>query len=180
MDQLTKADHEELACQTGRQLLRNKRHSTDLPGDSERPSPGMWGPEALAGPAFSSHSGPSEQLGSEARRSWASLPPLPLAVVQLISCVRLFVTPRTAARQASLSFTKSLSLLKLLSIESMIPSNNLVLCHPLLLNPSIPFSSCPQSFPTSGSFPMGCFFASGGQRIGASASASVLPVNIQG
>ena len=57
--------------------------------------------------------------------------------VQLISCVRLFATPRTAACQASLSITNSRSLLKLLSIKSEIPSNYLILCCPLLLLPSI-------------------------------------------
>ena len=60
-----------------------------------------------------------------------------LVVVQLLSRVRLFVTPWTAARQASLSIAISQSLLKLMSIESVIPSNHLVLCHPLLLLPSI-------------------------------------------
>ena len=57
--------------------------------------------------------------------------------VQSLSRVWLFVTPWTAARQASLSFTTSLNLLKLVSIESMMPSNHLILCHPLLLLPSI-------------------------------------------
>ena len=57
--------------------------------------------------------------------------------VQSLSCVRLFVTPWTAARQASLSFTNSQSLLKLMSIESVMPSNHLILCRPLLLLPSI-------------------------------------------
>ena len=57
--------------------------------------------------------------------------------VQLLSCVWLFVTPQTAARQASLSFTISQSLLKLRSIESVMPSNHLILCHPLFLLPSI-------------------------------------------
>ena len=56
--------------------------------------------------------------------------------VQSLSCVRLFVTPWTAARQTSLSIFNSQSLLKLMSIESMMPSNHLILCHPLLL-PSI-------------------------------------------
>ena len=67
-----------------------------------------------------------------------------LAVVQLLSCVRLFATPWTAARQASLSFTISQSLLKLVSIESVMPSNYLILCLPLLLPsifPSIRFFS---------------------------------------
>ena len=60
-----------------------------------------------------------------------------LSSVQLLSCVWLFVTPWTAARQASLSITNSRSLLKLMSIESVMPSNRLVLCRPLLLPPSI-------------------------------------------
>ena len=53
-------------------------------------------------------------------------------------------------------------------------------CHPTISSSVIPFSSCPQSFPASGSFPMSWFFVSCGQRIGASAPASVLPMNIQG
>ena len=57
--------------------------------------------------------------------------------VQLLSGVRLFVTPWTAACQASLSTTKSWSLLKLMSIKSVMPSNHLILCYPLLLLPSI-------------------------------------------
>ena len=67
-----------------------------------------------------------------------------LFVVQLLSRVRCFVTPWTAAHQASLSFTISWSLLKLMSIESVMPSNHLILCHPLLLPsifPSIRFFS---------------------------------------
>ena len=57
--------------------------------------------------------------------------------VQSLSSVRLFATPWTAARQASLSITNSQSSLKLMSIESVMPSNHLILCHPLLLLPSI-------------------------------------------
>ena len=57
--------------------------------------------------------------------------------VQLLSRVQLFVTPWTAACQASLSITNSQSLLKLTSIESVMPSNHLILCHPLLLPPSV-------------------------------------------
>ena len=57
--------------------------------------------------------------------------------VQLLNCVQLFATPWTAARQASLSITNSWSLLKLMSIESVMPSNHLILCRPLLLPPSI-------------------------------------------
>ena len=58
-------------------------------------------------------------------------------LVQLLSCVQLFVTPWTAACQASLSITNSQSLLKLISILSVMPSNHLILCHPLHLLPSI-------------------------------------------
>ena len=60
-----------------------------------------------------------------------------VAVVQSLTRVRLFATPWTAARQASLSFTSSRSLLKLTSIESVMASNHLILCFPLLLPPSI-------------------------------------------
>ena len=95
-----------------------------------------------------------------------------VVVFQLLSCVQLFGTPWTAARQASLSFTIPQSLLKLMSIESMTPYNHLILC--------LPFSSCPQSFPASGSFLVSQLFESGGQSTGASASASVLPMNVQG
>ena len=63
-------------------------------------------------------------------------PPV-VAVVELLSCVQLFATPWTAARQASLSITNSWSLLKLMSIESVVPSNLLILCRPLLLLPSV-------------------------------------------
>ena len=90
-----------------------------------------------------------------------------VAVVQLLSCVRLFVTPLTAARQASLSITNSWSLLRLMSIEAVMPSKHLLLCHPLFLLPSL--------FPTVRSFPLSWFIASGGQSIGASALASILP-----
>ena len=62
---------------------------------------------------------------------------LSVCSVQLLSCVQLFVTPWTAARQASLSITKSRSLLKLMSIELVMPSIHLILCRPLLLPPSI-------------------------------------------
>ena len=62
---------------------------------------------------------------------------LQFSSVQLLSCVRLFATPWTAARQASLSITNFRRLLKLMSIESVMPSNHLILCRPLLLLPSI-------------------------------------------
>ena len=80
------------------------------------------------------------------------------------------VSPGTAACQASLSFAISRSLLKLTSIASVMLSNRLILC--------VPFS-CPQSFSASGCFSMSQYFPLGGQSSGASASASVLPMNIQ-
>ena len=88
--------------------------------------------------------------------------------VPLLSRVWLFATPWTAAHQASLSITNSS---KLMSIELMMPSNKLILCHPL--------SSCLKSFPTSGSFQMNQLFSSGGQSIGVSASTLLLPMNTQ-
>ena len=60
-----------------------------------------------------------------------------IVIVQSLSHIQTFVTSWTAARQSSLSFTISRSLLKLMSIESVMPSNHLILCHPLLLLPSI-------------------------------------------
>ena len=98
-------------------------------------------------------------------------------VVQLLSCVRLFAAPRTAACRASLSFTISWSLLKLMFIELMMDDDGWW-CHPTISSSVAPFSSCPQSFPKSGSFSMSRFFTLGDKSIGAS-SASVLPMNIQ-
>ena len=93
------------------------------------------------------------------------------SVNQFSLCVRLIVTPWSAVCQTSLSITNSWNLLKLISIESVMPSNYLILCRPLLLLPSI--------FPASGSFQMSQLFASGGQSIGVSVLASILPVNTQ-
>ena len=93
--------------------------------------------------------------------------------VQSLSHVQLFVTQWTAACQASMSFTIFRSLPKLMSIKLVMPSNYLVLSHPLLLLPLI--------FPSLRVFsPVSWPFTSGGQRIGAPASASVLPMNIKG
>ena len=92
--------------------------------------------------------------------------------VQSLSWVWLYLTPWTTALQATLSITNSQSLPKLMSIESVMPSNHFILCHP--------FSSRLESFPASGSFPMSQFFSSGGQNIGVSASTSLLPMNTQG
>ena len=91
-----------------------------------------------------------------------------LSSVQSLSRVRLFATQWIAARQASLSITNSRSSLTLTSIESVMPSS------------VVPFSSCPQSIPASGSFPMSQLFAWVGQRTGVSALASFLPKKSQG
>ena len=92
--------------------------------------------------------------------------------VQSLSHVQLFVTPWTAALQASLFITNSRSLLKLMSIELVMPSNHLILCRP-------PFSSRLQSYQAPESFQMSQLFASGGQSIGVSTSTSALPMNTQ-
>ena len=91
--------------------------------------------------------------------------------VQLLSRVRLFVTPWTAAHQASLSITNSRA------CSDSRPSS--WWCHPTISSSVFPFSSHLQSFPASGSFPMSQFFASSGQSTEVSASASVLPMNSQ-
>ena len=93
--------------------------------------------------------------------------------VQLLSHVQLFATPWIAALQASLSITNS---------TPRVSSNSCPLsrwCHPAISPSVVPFSSCTQSLPASGSFPMNQLFAWGGQSIGVSASASVLPMNTQ-
>ena len=89
-------------------------------------------------------------------------------------------TPWTAAHQISLSFTISLGLLKLMSIELVMQSNHLTLCPPPTPLPPTTFSSCPQSFSPSEYFPISQFYSSGDQRTAASTLAPVLPINIQG
>ena len=93
------------------------------------------------------------------------------SLVQKLSHVWLFVTPWTAARQAALSITNSQSLLKLMSIKTLMPSNHLVLCHPLLLLPSI--------FPSIRVFSSESVLHIRWPNIGVSASASVLPMSVQ-
>ena len=90
---------------------------------------------------------------------------------QLLSHVQIFATPWTTACQASLPITNSWSPPKLMSIESVMPSNHLILYHPFLLLPS--------TFPSFRVFSSE-FFTSGDQRIRVSVSASVLPMNIPG
>ena len=96
-----------------------------------------------------------------------------IVVVQSLSHVRLFATPWTAAHQVSLSFTISQSWLKLMSIETVMSSNFLILCCPLLLLPSI----FPGQHPC---LPVSQLFASDGQSIRVLPSASVLPMHIRG
>ena len=106
------------------------------------------------------------------------LKPLPvnnfcrIVVARSLSRVWLSVTPWTTAHQVSSFFTVSWSLLRFMSIESVM--------HPTISSFVAPFSFCPQSFSASGSFPVSQLFTSGGQSIVASASASVLPMTIQG
>ena len=89
-------------------------------------------------------------------RTWmVRLPSFLFVAIQSLNWVQLFVTPWTAARQASLSSIISRSLLRLMSIESVMYSNHFILCCPLFL--------LLQSFPASGSFPMSWLFASGGK-----------------
>ena len=95
-----------------------------------------------------------------------------VSLVQLLSRIRLFATPWTAAHQASLSITNYWSLLKLMSTMSMMPSNHLILCHPLLPWPSI--------FPSIKVFSNEPVLWSGGQSIGVSDSASVLSMKYSG
>ena len=100
--------------------------------------------------------------------------PQTFSSVQSLSRIQLFATPWTAARQASL--------LRRPSPTPRAYSNSCPLswwCHPTILSSVVPFSSCLQSFPASGSFQMSQFFTSGSQSIGVSASASVPPMNIQ-
>ena len=87
-----------------------------------------------------------------------------IVVVKLLSHVQLFMTPQTVACQGLLSSIISQSLFGFMSIESVMPSNHFILCHP--------FSSCLQSYPAPGSFPMSQLYVSGGQSTRASASLS--------
>ena len=109
-----------------------------------------------------------QTVGRESKTASALLPPLG---VQVLSHVQLFVTPWMIAHQAPLSLTISQSLLECMSIELVMLSNHFILCRPLILLSSI--------LPSIRIFSKSQFLASGGQSIGAAASASVLPMNIQ-
>ena len=102
------------------------------------------------------------------KRCWLSLRAKKFRSVQSFSHVRLFATPWT---QASLSITNSQACSDSCPLSQW--------SHPTISSFAIPFSSCLQSFPASGSFPIGQFFTSSSHSIGVSASASVLPMNIQ-
>ena len=158
------------SCGTWAQLLRGM---WDLP----RPGIEPMSP-ALAG-GFQSTVPPGKLSASFLKVTFSSVQ------FSSLSHVWLFVTPWTAACQASLTITNSQSLLKLMSssqwchpaISSLRPLS--WWCHPTISSSVVPFSSCPQSLPPSGSFLMSQFFASGGQSIRASASVSVLLMSIQ-
>ena len=99
-----------------------------------------WQPTPVSLPGespWASHESPEEPGRLQSMESQRVVSSVQLTSVQSLSHVRLFVTPWTAARQASLFNTNSQSPPKLMSIESMMPSNHLILCRPLLLLPSI-------------------------------------------
>ena len=102
------------------------RSGLPFPSPGDIPNPGI----KPRSPALQADSLPLSYEGSPKSETQFSL-------IQSLSCVRLFVNPWTAACQASLSITNSRSLPKLMSIESVMPSNHLILCRPLLLLPSI-------------------------------------------
>ena len=116
-------------------------------------------------PLHNHQSTDSHIIDEESTQGWR------FSSVHPLSRVQLFATPWNAACQASLSITNSQNLLKFMSSRQW----RLL----TILYSVVPFSSCLQSFPPSGSFPMSHFFLSGGQSIGTSASTSVLPMNTQ-
>ena len=101
----------------------------------------------------------------------AGLDEVQFSLVQLLSHVQLFVTPGSVARQASLSITNSRSLLKLMSIKSVMPSNHFILCHPLLFLPAV--------LPSIRVFSNESVLCIRWPKYWSSASASVLPMNIR-
>ena len=100
---------------------------------------------------------------------WRRFSPTQFSSVKSLSHAQFFATPWTTAHQAPLSIINSRSPPK--------PCPSSRWCHPTISSSVIPFSSCPHSFPASGSFQMSQLFASGGQSIGVSASTSVLPIH---
>ena len=118
---------------------------------------------SLVSPAFAGRFFATEPPGKSRQCNYH------FVVVWSLSHARLFATPQTITHQTPLSSSLSWSLLKFMSLSQW--------CYLTLSSFVVSFSFCLQSFPASGSFPMSQFFASGGQSTGASASASVLPVN---
>ena len=108
------------------EFSRQEWSGLPVPSPGDLPNPGIK-PKSPASPALAGGFSTTEPPGK-----------LPISSVQSLSCVRLFATPWIAARQASLSITYSRSPLKLMSIESVMPSSHLILCRPLLLLPPIP------------------------------------------
>ena len=152
-------------CQAPLSIKFSKQKSwSQLPFPTPRdlPYPGIE-PTSLASPALAGGFF-TNALPEKPMRGKKNLYTHTQSPVQSLSHVRLFVTPLTAAHQASLSITNYWSLLKLMSIESVMSSNHLIFCHPLLLLPSI--------------FPSIRVFSSESVN-GVSASASVLPMIIQ-
>ena len=128
---------------------------------------GAWRPDLL----HDSHSWACKHKQKREKSDQIESPSKTCCCLVAKSCLTLW-TPWTAARQASRSFTVSWSLLILRPLSQW--------CHATISSSAVPFPSCPQSFPASGSCPASQLLASGGQSIGVSASAPVLPMNIQG
>ena len=104
-------------------------------------------------------------------RPWHLVPSVQFSSVQLLSCVRLFVTPWITARRPPCPSPTP--------VVHPNPCPSSRWCHPTISSTVVHFYSCPQSFPASGSFQMSQLFTSGDQSIEVSASASVLPMNIK-
>ena len=142
-----------------------------FPSPEDLPNPGI----KPRSPALQADALSSEAPGKPTWIAWS--PPKQWTLVETacvlsgFSHVQVFATSWTAAHQASLSFNTSRNLLKLRSVE--------FLMHPTISSSVLHFSFCLQSFPASRSVPVSHFFTSGSQSIGVSASASILPANIQ-
>ena len=158
-----KAQHIKICAFKKEKAVPGGRFVVACVGEHERPAQHNWREAPLATPREK----PTRPPGSSTARNEGAV------AAESLSRVQLSATPRTATYQVSWSFAVFWGLLKLMSTESVMPSNRLILCHPLLLLPSI--------FPSVRVFfRMSQLFASGGQSMGVSASASVLPVNLQG
>ena len=155
----------------GRWKLMNTLSGDSLMLDSSFPESREWASQVFSAPWRPRNWLTVETALSPYSEQWLMKPSFRGWVVQLLSPAWLFAPPWTAARQASLSFTIFQSLLKLMSIESVMPSNHLVLCHLFLLLPSV--------FHSIRVFSNESILRISWPKFGASASASVLPMNIQ-